>query len=207
MNLLLKYIAILGLIFVAVSIDISAQKSRKTPQNKQKSKNAGVGYVPTPPETVTAMLRVANIKKTDLLYDLGSGDGRIPIEAAKTYGIRAVGIEVEPELIKLARENAEKAGASDLVKFEQTDLFKVDLRKVDVVTLYLSDKINLRLLPKLLRELKIGSRIVSHDFKMGDWKPEQSLKVPWENLYRNVYLWTIPTNRRVPGQIQRKKRR
>jgi ubiquinone/menaquinone biosynthesis C-methylase UbiE len=154
-------------------------------------------YYPTPPETVAEMLRMAKIKKGDVLYDLGSGDGRIPIAAAKDYGIRAVGIEIDPKLVTEADENARQAGVSQLVTFRNDDMFRVNLSEATVVTLYLSEKLNVLLRPKLLSELRPGSRILSHDFRMGDWKPEQTVRVPWGKLYRTVYLWTVPVKRRI----------
>lgn len=166
----------------------STQASRK----KRRIRKPDVIYYPTPPETVAEMLRLANIKKGEVLYDLGSGDGRIPIAAARESGIRAVGIEIDPKLIIEAEANARSAGVSELVSFRNEDMFRVDVSEASVVTLYLSEKLNVLLRPKLLRELRPGSRIVSHDFRMGDWKPEQTVRVPWGKLYRTVYLWTVP---------------
>jgi len=154
-------------------------------------------YYPTPDETVVEMLRLANIKHGDVLYDLGSGDGRIPIAAAQRYGIRAVGIEIDPKLVALARERAQAANVSGLVTFRNADMFRTNIKEATVVTLYLSNKLNLLLRPKLLKELRPGARIVSHDFHMGDWQPEQTVRVPWQgNLYRTIYLWTVPVDRR-----------
>jgi cyclopropane fatty-acyl-phospholipid synthase-like methyltransferase len=138
------------------------------------------------------MLRMAQVKKGDVLYDLGSGDGRIPIAAAREFGIRAVGIEIDPKLVKEAEENARQAGVSDLVRFRNEDMFHIDVHEATIVTLYLSEKLNVLLRPKLLSELRPGSRILSHDFLMGDWKPEKTVRVPWGKLYRTVYLWTVP---------------
>jgi cyclopropane fatty-acyl-phospholipid synthase-like methyltransferase len=149
-------------------------------------------YYPTPPETVAEMLRMARVKKGDVLYDLGSGDGRIPIAAAREFGIRAVGIEIDPKLVKEAEENARQAGVSDLVRFRNEDMFHIDVHEATIVTLYLSEKLNVLLRPKLLSELRPGSRILSHDFLMGDWKPEKTVRVPWGKLYRTIYLWTVP---------------
>jgi predicted RNA methylase len=143
------------------------------------------------------MLRVAKIKKGDVLYDLGSGDGRIPIAAAKEYGIRTVGIEIDPKLITEAEENARQAGVAQLVNLRNEDMFRVNLSEATIVTLYLSEKLNVLLRPKLLRELRPGSRILSHDFRMGNWKPEQTVRVPWGKLYRTVYLWKVPAKSRV----------
>jgi ribosomal protein L11 methylase PrmA len=145
-------------------------------------------YVPTPHEVVDDMLRLANVKKGDVLYDLGSGDGRIAITAAKRYGIRAVGIDIDPERIREAKENARKAGVTSLVEFRQEDLFKADFREATVVTLYLLPDLNVKLRPKLWSELKPGTRIVSHQFDMGNWKSEKRL----ESNGRVVYFWTVP---------------
>jgi hypothetical protein len=163
---------------------------------KRPLRKPDVIYYPTPPETVAEMLRMAEIKKGDVLYDLGSGDGRIPIAAAKEYGIRAVGIEIDPKLVTEADELARQAGIARLVQFRNEDMFRVNLSEATVVTLYLSEKLNVLLRPKLLSELRPGSRILSHDFRMGDWKPEQTVRVPWGKLYRTVYLWTVPAKRR-----------
>jgi len=168
----------------------SVQKSR---QRKRPLRKPDVIYYPTPPETVAEMLRMAKIKKGDVLYDLGSGDGRIPIAAATEYGIRAVGVEIDPKLVSEAEGKARAAGVSQLVSFRNEDMFRMDVREATIVTLYLSEKLNVLLRPKLLRELRPGSLILSHDFRMGDWKPEQTVRVPWGKLYRTVYLWTVPT--------------
>ncbi|MCP9496279.1 MAG: methyltransferase domain-containing protein [Pyrinomonadaceae bacterium MAG19_C2-C3] len=174
---------------------------KQRPASQPKARRADVIYYPTPPEAVAEMLKMANIKATDVLYDLGSGDGRIPIAAAKQFGIRAVGIEINPDLVSKARENARQAGVSDRVRFMSADLFRTNFSDATVVTLYLSRSLNLLLRPRLLRELRPGTRILSHDFDMGDWQPEQSVKVPWRNLYRTVYLWTVPE----AGKIKRTK--
>ena len=149
---------------------------------------ADVHYVPTPDAVVSAMLDVAQVTSADVVYDLGSGDGRIVVEAARKYGARAVGIELDPELNKKAMKNAEKAGVAGKVSFVRADFFKTDLSEATVVTLFLSPNINARLQPKLRRELKPGARIVSHRFPMPpDWKPERELAVKGTR----VFLWTI----------------
>ena len=145
-------------------------------------------YVPTPPEVVEEMLRIAEVKKGDVLYDLGCGDGRIPVTAAKKYGIRAVGIDIDPERIREATQNAVNAGVSHLVRFRQEDLFKADFHEATVVTLYLLPDLNLKLRPRLWSELKPGTRIVSHQFDMAEWKPEKELELNG----RTIYLWTVP---------------
>lgn len=149
-------------------------------------------FVPTPPETVDEMLRQANLKKGDVLYDLGSGDGRIPLAAARKYGVRAVGIDIDAKLVAEANEAARREGLESLVSFRHADMFAADVSEATVVTLYLSNTLNVMLRPKLLRELRPGTRIVSHDFRMGDWTPEKTVRVPWKNLYRTVYVWTVP---------------
>jgi hypothetical protein len=135
-----------------------------------------------------AMLRLANVRKGDVLYDLGSGDGRIAIAAAKKFGIKAVGIDIDPDRIKEATENAKKAGVANLVEFRNEDLFKADFKEATVVTLYLLPDLNVKLRPRLWEDLKAGTRIVSHQFDMGTWKPEKRL----ESNGRTVYFWTIP---------------
>ena len=149
-------------------------------------------YVPTPHEVVDDMLRLANVHKGDVLYDLGSGDGRIAIAAAKKYGIKAVGIDIDPQRIREANENARKAGVADLVQFRQEDLFKADFRDATVVTLYLLPDLNVKLRPRLWDELKPGTRIISHQFDMGTWKPEKKL----ESNGRTVYFWTVPARKK-----------
>jgi ribosomal protein L11 methylase PrmA len=145
-------------------------------------------FVPTPQEVVDEMLRVAGVHKGDVLYDLGSGDGRIAVTAAKKYGVRAVGIDIDPERIREANENAKKAGVANLVQFRNEDLFKADFREATVVTLYLLPDLNVKLRPRLWNELKAGTRIVSHQFDMGEWKPEKKLDLDG----RIIYFWIIP---------------
>lgn len=145
-------------------------------------------YVPTPQPVVDAMLKMAGVRKGDVLYDLGSGDGRIPVTAAKVYGVRATGIDINPERIAEANANARTAGVTKLVTFRNEDLFQADFRDATVVTLYLLPSLNEKLRPKLLRELRPGARIVSHSFPMGDWKPEREQEVEG----RTIYLWTVP---------------
>jgi hypothetical protein len=179
-----------------ISRNSSASVQRPV-RKKRRLRKPDVIYYPTPPETVAEMLRMAKIKKGDVLYDLGSGDGRIPIAAAQQYGIRAVGIEIDPKLVTEAEENARQAGVSELVRFRNEDMFRIDVSEATIVTLYLSEKLNVLLRPKLLRDLRPGSRILSHDFRMGDWKPEQTVRVPWGKLYRTIYLWTVSTRRTI----------
>lgn len=145
-------------------------------------------YVPTPYPVVEQMLRLAGVGKGDVLYDLGSGDGRIAIAAAKQFGIRATGIDIDPALVLQAEQNAKNAGVGELAKFRLEDLFKADFRDATVVMLYLQPHLNVRLRPKLWAELKPGTRIVSHQFDMGDWVPEKKL----ESNGHAIFLWTVP---------------
>jgi ribosomal protein L11 methylase PrmA len=161
-------------------------------QPRKPAQQPDVIFVPTPHEVVDDMLRLANVRKGDILYDLGSGDGRIAIAAAKKYGIRAVGIDIDPERIREATENARKAGVSNLVEFRQEDLFKADFREATVITLYLLPDLNVKLRTRLWEEMKPGTRIVSHQFDMGTWKPEKRL----ESNGRVVYFWTIPAKKK-----------
>ena len=152
-----------------------------------KLRDPDVIYVPTPQEVVDAMLAMANVSSTDVVYDLGSGDGRIPITAAQKYGARAVGIDINPQRIKEANENLAKANVGGKVKFLNQDLFETDISEATVVTLYLLPSLNLKLMPTL-KKLKPGTRIVSHSFDMGtEWPPEKTQDVGG----RTVYLWTI----------------
>lgn len=151
-----------------------------------------VVYVPTPQEVVDRMLELGKVTKDDVLYDLGSGDGRIVVTAAKKYGARATGIEIDPELIKKAQENAKQAGVNDKVKFLNQDLFKTDFSDATVMTLYLLPTLNVKLRPRLLKELKPGTRIVSHDFDMGEWKPEITEKVNSGGREHIIYVWRVP---------------
>jgi len=146
-----------------------------------------VPYVPTGPETVAAMLKLAGVEKDDLLIDLGCGDGRIVIAAAKEYGTRGIGVDIDPARIKEANQNARKEGVANMVEFRQADLFDTDIRKATVVTLYLLPSVNMKLRPKLWRELKPGTRVVSHTFDMGDWKPDKEEHVGGSD----IFLWVI----------------
>lgn len=165
-----------------------------------------VPYVPTPHEVVREMLRVAKVGKDDVVYDLGCGDGRIVITAVKEFGAkRGVGVDIDPERIRESNENAQKAGVTDRVKFLEQDLFETDIREATVVTLYLLPSINIRLRPKLFRELRPGSRVVSHDFDMCEecegegsetcikgWHPDKVLRVRGPYREHTVYYWVIP---------------
>lgn len=147
-----------------------------------------VPFVPTRLEVVEAMLQLAEVKPEDIVYDLGCGDGRIPIAAAQKFGARGVGIDIEPVLIAEAIGNASIAKVSDRTRFIVGDLFKADIGAATVVTLYLLPGLNLKLMPKLMSELRPGTRIVSHDFGMGDWAPERTVKLGSDT----IFLWRIP---------------
>jgi SAM-dependent methyltransferase len=194
------------LLLIILTLFNPAQIQQKKPE---------VPYVSTPDDVVAEMLRIANVNKNDVVYDLGCGDGRIVITAVKEMGCRGVGIDIDPMRIKESRENAIEAGVSDRVDFILSDLFEADISQATVVTLYLLSKVNLRLRPKLFRDLSPGTRVVSHDFDMGQWNPDKSkymnenhndvplaydpfepnsfvLGSNWDR--HNVYLWIMPAN-------------
>lgn len=151
-----------------------------------------VPFVPTPWEVVEVMLELAQLQPGDVLYDLGSGDGRIPIQAAKKFGVRAIGIEIDSDLVKGADELAQNTGVENLVTFHQGDLFALDFSEASVITLYLFPDINLKLRPRI-RSLRPGTRIISHRFDMGDWEPQATRKVVLQDgKEHSVYLWVIP---------------
>jgi SAM-dependent methyltransferase len=200
-NVLLGLFALLCLMLLS-----PAQIQQKKPE---------VPYVSTPDDVVMEMINMAGVNKDDVVYDLGCGDGRIVITAVKEMGCRGVGIDIDPIRIKESRENAVEAGVSDRVEFILSDLFEADISQATVVTLYLLSKVNLRLRPKLYQELSPGTRVVSHDFDMGKWKPDESKHMdgdrddipfaydPFEpNSFvlgsnwdrHNVYLWIMPAN-------------
>lgn len=140
------------------------------------------------------MLKMARVEKGDVLYDLGCGDGRIVIAATQKFGARSVGIDIDPERIQESRENAAKAGVESLVRFIEQDLFQADIHEANVVSLYLLTSVNLRLRPKLLRELRPGTRLVSHNYGMDEWKPDQSAVVKVDDIPHDVYFWIVPAN-------------
>jgi ribosomal protein L11 methylase PrmA len=190
----IRSFALTGMMFVASAAPFAAGAERPAPSAGQAAtqeaatRRPDVIYVPTPQEVVEAMLQVANVTKNDIVYDLGCGDGRIPVTAATKYGARGIGIDIDPQRIKEANENVQKNGVADKVKIMNADLFTTDISEATVVTLYLLPSLNQKLMPKLKSELKPGTRIVSHAFDMGDWKPEKELDVNG----RKVYFWTIP---------------
>jgi len=165
-------------------------------QSASSRRRPDVPYVPTTDEAVAAMLKLADIKPSDVVYDLGCGDGRIVIAAAKKFGAHGVGVDIDPARIREANENAKKAGVEKLVRFEEKDLFQADIHEANVVMLFLLNTVNLKLRPKLLRELKPGTRIVSNTFDMGDWKPDKEAPVngtdDGTSLSQYLYLWIVP---------------
>jgi SAM-dependent methyltransferase len=150
-----------------------------------------INYVPTPLPVVERMLELARVGKDDVVYDLGSGDGRIPIVAAQRYGARGVGIEINPVWVRDARVAAERLGVADRVSFRIEDLFTTDLREATVVTLYLFPTVNAKLQPKLARELNPGTRVVSHEYRIGDWPPDHTETMVVEGRRHELHLWTV----------------
>jgi Methyltransferase domain len=177
------------------SVEAPAAESSSIAPSPQTSPDAlaqaverDVPYVPTPEPVVQRMLELGEVGPDDVIYDLGSGDGRIVITAAEQYGARGVGIDIDPQRIQEANANAQAANVTDRVEFRQQDLLQSDFSEATVVTLYLLPEVNLRLRPQLLEQLQPGTRIVSHSFDMGDWEPEQVVEVDG----RTIYVWTVP---------------
>ena len=166
-------------LLVSIAALAASQQPKRTPD---------IHFVPTPDEVVEAMLRLADVGANDVVYDLGSGDGRIPIMAARRFGARGVGIDLDPRLVAEATRNAQGAGVADRVRFVEADIFEADISPATVVTLYLLTSINERLRPKLQKELRPGTRIVSHQFRMGDWDPEREIVID----FRPLFLWRVP---------------
>ena len=150
-----------------------------------------VEYEPTPMEVVSAMLRLAKVTADDVVYDLGCGDGRIVITAAREFGARGVCVDIDPVRIAESRENARRANVTDRIRFLNEDLFLTDVADATVVTLFLSPELNLAVRPKLLRELKRGTRIVSYWHHMGDWKPRETVRIRRGGPEGPIYLWTV----------------
>jgi SAM-dependent methyltransferase len=151
-----------------------------------------INYVPTPLPVVERMLELARVGKDDVVYDLGSGDGRIVITAAQRHGARGVGIEINPVWVRDARAIAERLGVAERVSFRVEDLFTTDLRDATVVTLYLFPTVNARLQPKLARELRPGTRVVSHEYRIGDWLPDHTETMIVDGRRHELHFWTVP---------------
>jgi SAM-dependent methyltransferase len=171
-----------------LALGAAALPAAATQEPARPHREPDVIYVATPQAVVEAMLRMANTQATDVVYDLGCGDGRVVITAAQKFGARGVGIDINPERLREANENARKAGVAGRVKFVEGDLFQTDLREASVVTLYLLTALNLRLRPRLWSQLKPGSRVVSHAFDMREWRPDREETVGG----RTIFLWTLP---------------
>lgn len=166
--------------FLVIALSISAQTLPQVQINAP--------YVPTPEPVVDAMLKLANVNGNDVVYDLGCGDGRIVVSAAKTYGAHGVGVDLNPMRVDEARANAQRAGVEEMTRFEEGDLFQADIRNATVVTLYLLPDMNARLQPKLLSELKPGTRVITHAFGFPNWKPEKQAVIN----STSIYLWIVP---------------
>ncbi|PPS44322.1 cyclopropane-fatty-acyl-phospholipid synthase family protein [Chroococcidiopsis sp. TS-821] len=175
----------------------NAQTPQVETPTQSPERQPDVVYVPTPQVVVDEMLELAKVTKDDVVYDLGSGDGRIPITAAQKYGARGVGIDINPERIREANENAQKAGVTDRVTFLQQDLFQSDFSEATVVTLYLLPELNVKLRPQLFQQLKPGTRVVSHDFDMGEWKPDRVVQTQEGST---IYYWVIPEQ--IPANLR-----
>lgn len=182
---LLVVLVTLGLTLPSRSVELG--QAQDSPFDSKKI----VPFVPSPQEVVDRMIELSSVKKGDLVYDMGSGDGRIVIAAAKK-GAKAVGFEIDGDLVKESRENIRKAGVQNLAEIRQQDILSVDFSAASVITMYLLPDVNLKLKPKLLRQLKPGSRVVSHSFDMGDWPPDKVEQVNG----RTVYLWIVPAKAR-----------
>ena len=182
------FLAGLGAMGAAPLLTAAEPTVRRLAQAIPAAREPDVVFVPTPNEVVAKMLELARVTANDTVYDLGCGDGRIVITAAQQYGARGVGVDIDPQRIAEARENAEHARVSDRVRFVLGDLFETDISGASVVTLYLLTDLNIKLRPKLLAELKPGTRVVSHAFSMGEWQPEHMAEVSGSR----VYLWRVP---------------
>jgi len=187
---------ILNFIRLALAV-IVVHVTALTPQLLHAQEGKIVPYVPTPQEVVDRMLELAQVKIGDIVYDLGSGDGRIVVTAAKKYGVKAIGFEIDPERIKESAENIKKAGVGNLVEIRQQDIRTVDLSPASVLTMYLLPEVNLMIRPHIWNQMKPGSRVVSHDFDMGDWKPlkAESFKdgSSWDHT---LYLWHVEAGKK-----------
>ena len=172
-----------------------------------KDKSPDVVYVPTPHDIVAKMLEVAGVTKDDVVYDLGCGDGRIVVTAAKKFGCRGVGFEISPEMVKASNANVKRAKVENLVTIKQEDVFKQDLSKASVITLYLLPSLNLRLVPQL-EKMKPGSRIVSHAYDIKGIKPDRVILIESkeDSSNHNIYLWTIPLKKEEPKENPKEKK-
>lgn len=192
MRILKNVLAALLLTISATGYVQAQQNGTATKSTETERPKLDVPYVPTRQVVVDAMLDLAKVSENDVVYDLGCGDGRIVITAAKKYGATGTGVDIDPERIAEAKQNAQEAGVAGKVNFVQGNLFEMDFSKASVVTLYLLPSVNLKLRPQLLEQLKPGTRIVSHAFDMDDWEPEQKINVDGAT----IYLWTVPEKKK-----------
>jgi hypothetical protein len=181
--------------FTVVFMLLVAVAGAQSPTTTEK-KPLDVPYVPTHESLVDEMLSMAKVGGNDVLYDLGSGDGRIVITAARKFGTRGVGYDLDPDRVSEARENARKAGVTDKVRFEQQDIFTAKIADATVITMYLLPDVNMRLRPRLLSELKPGTRIVSHNYDLGDWQPVQRKEMDVSGVNHTLFLWIVPQKSR-----------
>jgi SAM-dependent methyltransferase len=178
--------------FSADLLTVAQEPEAASPAKPKKEPD--IHYVPTPQELVDVMLDMARVGKDDVIYDLGSGDGRLIITAAKKYGASGVGIDIDPQRIAESRENAKKSGVEDRLRFLEQDLFESDFHEATVVTLYLLSELNVRLRPQLFAQLKPGTRVVSHAFMMGDWQPDEHKTIETNGQSYDAYYWVVPAN-------------
>ena len=185
-------------ILLLPAIGASAIEPSFAPTQTLTAESLDVPYVPTPQSVVDKMLDMAKVTGEDYLIDLGSGDGRIPIAAAKRFGTKGMGVDIDPARVYEAKANAVNARVADKVEFRKQDLFETDLSQATVLTMYLLPRVNLQLRPRILNKLKPGTRVVSHSFDMGDWKPDEKIIVDG----RPIYLWIVPERGKYPTVSQ-----
>ena len=190
MRLTEHYLSVLAAasLLLVTPVGVHAIEPSFAPTQALTGESLDVPYVPTPQSVVDKMLDIAKVTGEDYLIDLGSGDGRIPIAAAKRFGAKGIGVDIDGARVQEARANAVNARVADKVEFKKQDLFETDLSQATVLTMYLLPRVNLQLRPRILNQLKPGTRVVSHSFDMGDWKPDQKIKVDG----RTIYLWIVP---------------
>lgn len=185
------------LLVAVLTILIAGSTSAAPPIAQADRPKLDVPFVPTPRPVVDKMLELAAPTADDYLIDLGSGDGRIPITAAQRFGTRGLGIDIDPRRIAEARKNAEEAGVADKVEFRQEDLFETDISQATILTLYLLPSVNIKLRPRILKELRPGTRVVSHDWDMGDWRPDQTVELG----NKTVFMWVVPASAEGRWQV------
>lgn len=183
--------------YPALNARVGAASFQETQEEVESSREPDVIFVPTPQDVVDKMLELAEVKKEDLVYDLGCGDGRIVVTAAKRYGCKAVGYDIDPERVEESLANVEENDVGNLVRIEQKDIFTLDLSEANVITLYLLPSLNVKLIPQL-EKLRPGSRIVSHDFRMKGVKPDKVVKLTSDEdgSEHKIFLWTTPLKKR-----------